>query len=766
MAWIEHLSSRQQHCRVYRDATDPAKRLWSGVLAELHYETELDSGIYDAEADMTPMRVNVASFDGWRVTANGWHYALGKDIAGHGDEDGWMGFGGRQGQNWFRFRLLRVGYLHWPTQAWDDIGGAPNYDRANLARETRILTLGPNDDEIAIESVTVWSDIWNTPGGGAIDIEWKARGGELKEEITVNQMARDWITANRPPVTPLDETWFGFMFEIDWSDIPRIYLADTLKSPTDVFADDGETIYLRDSLDRLLAFMPTGYTKSGDIKVVNGFSYESLRKRFWSESGKSYLLVGIRCDVLNGMVAGDLTFDPTINAKVDATNEDARDIFDAGAFSNTILGWGSWWSPGGLAFDIADIGSGNTIDTAVISIRFQDNTDWGTITVWGEDADNGQKFTTALTALTKTSASATWAWSTHGTADYVAMPSVQSIVQEIVDRPGWSAGNTMTFQLGDEDQGSDVTQCYDYTDSAAYAAKLDIEYTAGATYTVTAAINTVIKMAVGMIVAIYVILKETASSTAAGQAIIQMVSSVVAAGRATLKETANVTAAGYAVLKESASQTAAGRAVIEMVTRGTSALHAVLEEAYSVTTSGLAALKETAGAVAAKYAVLKEAAEQSVASRAVLKETVGTVAHFYASLKEAASVTVHFYAVLVETKSVTAATYAYLQDLGAVSALAHAYAVLKETVGQSAAARAVVKMASSAVAAIAAYLRDRTNVAPALYSIIKGTKVTTPALMSYLESAVISADMVAPLRQTTLRAAPRGFTATLEKRNA
>jgi len=78
--------------------------------ALLHYESIPDSGIFDAEIDATPERVNNAQLDGWRVTVNSWHYAVGKP--GDKTTDGWVGFGGRQGTHWLKFRLARVGYLH------------------------------------------------------------------------------------------------------------------------------------------------------------------------------------------------------------------------------------------------------------------------------------------------------------------------------------------------------------------------------------------------------------------------------------------------------------------------------------------------------------------------------------------------------------------------------------------------------------------------------------------------------------------------------
>ena len=151
--WVERTDLRNRYSRTYQDQDNPLRRVWHGSLASLHYESVLDSGVYDTELDATPQRVDTPVLDGWRIVANDWHYALGKDLVNHGQEDGWVGFGGRHGHNWFKFRLLRTGYLHWPTRTWQDIGGPPNYNRSNLSHTTNTVAIGPNADQIAAESV-------------------------------------------------------------------------------------------------------------------------------------------------------------------------------------------------------------------------------------------------------------------------------------------------------------------------------------------------------------------------------------------------------------------------------------------------------------------------------------------------------------------------------------------------------------------------------------------------------------------------------------
>jgi hypothetical protein len=490
MSWTEVVEKRIKKGRVYQDDADPLLHTGTFSIATLHYESSIDSDTFDAQIDCAPVRVDVPSFDGWRITSNGWHFALGKDIAGHGQEDGWIGFGGRQGQHWAKFRLLRVGYLHWPTRAWDDVGGAPTYDRGDLFRETYSKVIGPNQDSINVESWAAWANLWTTPGGGALDVTWKVRGEQLKEEIVINQAAREWISTNRPPATPLPETWFGFVFQLDWSDVPRIYREGVLKSPDDDFADDGQPIYLRDALDRLLAFMPLDTVMAGvKGRAGGGVDREPLRKRFYSEGGDHYLLVGVRCDLLNAMKAGPLTFDPTYT--VAETNEDACSPGDDGFVTNTpagmrysvmYLGWDAA-DPnldGGWIWETA-IEDAPTIQTATVTL--DDGGGDRSLPLagawWGFDIDSVGDFTNDEAIRVSDHETRTTATVTDNinTAGNHTSPSLVTIVQEICDRAGVGANPRIGLTWRNTDTSSSYYEWSDYSDSAALAADLIVTWT-------------------------------------------------------------------------------------------------------------------------------------------------------------------------------------------------------------------------------------------------------------------------------------------------
>lgn len=361
MAWTELIEART-----------PVTKTWADGQKRHFVHLGKTVAHYDGgEVDLTPERVVAGDVDGWSVTKNGWHYFLGKPPGKV--TDGWVGFGGRGGEHWALTRLVRLGYLHWPTRAWQDVGGAPNYDRANLTRETEGLAVGPEGSQSVIPALTkaVWGKLWETPGGGEARAEWYAEGRGLKEHIVINQAARTWVAANRPPTTPVSETYFGMVFQADLSDIPKVVKGGIVQDLEGDFDDDDgtATLEMRDAADELLAFLPISQAwSSGDEQTRIG-----LRKRIWKDGdGNVYLLVGAKVADLVGLPAGDVVFDPTYE-----TPQDQSLVIDAYVRSATATtNYGSSvlmitdlnLLNGLMEFDLSAIPSGSTCDSATLSI--------------------------------------------------------------------------------------------------------------------------------------------------------------------------------------------------------------------------------------------------------------------------------------------------------------------------------------------------------------------------------------------------------------
>ncbi len=138
----------------------------------------------------------------------------------------------------------------------------------------------------------------------------------------------------------------------------------------------------------------------------------------------------------------------------------------------------------GMRFQDLDIPVGATITNAFITFRAvsadSPNTNSGTtnLTIKCEDADSPSTFGSNdynISNRTLTSASASWspgAWTTG--VDYDT-PDLSAAVQEVVNRPGWSSGNSMVFVI----TGTGSRSAYSYDGNSALCPRLTIEYTTG-----------------------------------------------------------------------------------------------------------------------------------------------------------------------------------------------------------------------------------------------------------------------------------------------
>ena len=135
----------------------------------------------------------------------------------------------------------------------------------------------------------------------------------------------------------------------------------------------------------------------------------------------------------------------------------------------------------GIRFQSVSIPQGAIITNAFIEFT-TDETDSGTtnLNIWGEDHDNAVRFTDVagqMATRTKTSASVAWndvpAWGVVGeTGVKQQTPDLKTIVQEIVNRPGW-AGNAMVFLI----TGSGERTAESHSGSDTKAPLLHVEYT-------------------------------------------------------------------------------------------------------------------------------------------------------------------------------------------------------------------------------------------------------------------------------------------------
>lgn len=108
------------------------------------------------------------------------------------------------------------------------------------------------------------------------------------------------------------------------------------------------------------------------------------------------------------------------------------------------LQWGA-----GFRFQNVDIPQGSTINSAVLKLQMADydcalggcNND-----IYGVDADDTSTWGAGYKPSSQAKTTATLAWDETTTGTWTARShDVQAIVQEIVNRGGWSSGNSMSF---------------------------------------------------------------------------------------------------------------------------------------------------------------------------------------------------------------------------------------------------------------------------------------------------------------------------------
>ena len=113
------------------------------------------------------------------------------------------------------------------------------------------------------------------------------KGGQLFTQLELGYGVIKWIKANQPPITTLSETYFGILYEIDVTDIPRVYQNGVLLDWADDFTDEDGEIYMRDSSDNLIGV----FSHSEAHREWGGLS-KPITKRFYKDGATNYMFAG------------------------------------------------------------------------------------------------------------------------------------------------------------------------------------------------------------------------------------------------------------------------------------------------------------------------------------------------------------------------------------------------------------------------------------------------------------------------------------------
>jgi peptidoglycan/xylan/chitin deacetylase (PgdA/CDA1 family) len=180
----------------------------------------------------------------------------------------------------------------------------------------------------------------------------------------------------------------------------------------------------------------------------------------------------------------------TLEVPVAASSDDAEEGSTGLVYLNSSdleLVYDSYNNAGnqtvGLRFANLEIPAGASIIGAYVQFKVDEVTsDSCLLTIRGQSADNALTFSEAngdITNRTTTAASAAWgplAWVAVGEADaFQRTPDLASIVQEVVNRPGWQSGNALALIL----TGSGKRTAEARDGDLAGAPRLVVEYSLG-----------------------------------------------------------------------------------------------------------------------------------------------------------------------------------------------------------------------------------------------------------------------------------------------
>jgi hypothetical protein len=131
----------------------------------------------------------------------------------------------------------------------------------------------------------------------------------------------------------------------------------------------------------------------------------------------------------------------------------------------------------GLRFTAVEVPRGATVSNAWLEFKAKDSaTGTVALTVKGEAADNPATYAAALNNITNravTTASVPWSAGAWTAGSLYRTPDLASVVQEIVNRPGWVGGNALALQVSGL---TGTRNAYSFNGRAAAAPLLHVEW--------------------------------------------------------------------------------------------------------------------------------------------------------------------------------------------------------------------------------------------------------------------------------------------------
>jgi hypothetical protein len=338
---------------------------------------------------------------------------------------------------------------------------------------------------------------WQGAFGAGMDIRWQAQTARLDKRLVVDQASR-WptptaqIIAGGNPVARLQ-----FIFQVSTG--IDIFVNGVLWTRQPNSIRDTQT-YVEFRLQGTGEVLWSFNLPRSNAAPVEDQDPDELLGTFRLRRTGPNLFVEHRIPIA-WLQAADypIEIDVTIDESVGQSSDDAIQVFDDSvSITDTTMLVDSTTEHVGLRWTTVGVPSGATIDTAWMSIfiygtvndepqhqlRGQLAADAGTFTTGTNDID-GRSRTTASVQWNSTDLGATsgqeWRWGAPNGSP-TAGAEIKGIIQEIVDQGGWAQNNALVliYEQHTLSSSRDLSTIA-YDNGSSYAAKLHIEYTAGAT---------------------------------------------------------------------------------------------------------------------------------------------------------------------------------------------------------------------------------------------------------------------------------------------
>ena len=504
MPW--HREERFRRGKKVYHTDDPKRYRIAVTRSAIHYESQMDTGVFDTEVNMTPVDISGSRLAGPNITSAGFHF--GYQDGRQRDQQkprGSFGFGGRRGFEFLNMRPSSIGYLNWEDNGWQGVRDNPTLRTPTIKVSSK--TIGINDDDPNLWTINAGAnidcgDIWTLPGAGRVHHDLEIWGGQIEPRFTINQAARTYFETDRNGrnIDPDSKAAFGVRIHLDLNGIASVEHGG---KPINRLGDNIDVDLPLRFLDQL--GRPLAHMGPGKIFVTDRGGTVDILKRVWFDGTDWWLFMG--CNVAQmkqNLLRGDMVIDPPI-AEEDITqnSDDATEstpymyLSGYGANNRHYIGGNGQAYQSGWVFQTIPSDQGDTVNSATLEpVQAAAGTGTFDASIFGNDVDNAGTFTTAnnnISGRTRTTASTALDETDFtGTGNRLSF-DVQSQFQEVINRPSWANNNSFGLMMI-ATAGSGYRSMEDYAGGAADAADFNADVTS-ASSDIAAAIATTLTVA-------------------------------------------------------------------------------------------------------------------------------------------------------------------------------------------------------------------------------------------------------------------------------